>query len=445
MKVKLKDITSLITKGTTPTTLGFCFQSQGIKFVKVESFEADGTFIPSKTSYISEDCNEALKRSQLKENDILFSIAGAIGRVAVVTKGMLPCNTNQALAIIRIRDNRVYLPYIKLVLSSSYVSKQFNKLKQGVAQLNLSLTDVGNLEIPLPEYAEQESVSRNLEKLQTCISARRAQLSKLDELVKCRFVELFGDMIYNPNKWEKKALQSVADIVSGITKGRKISDTKLIEVPYMSVCNVKDGYIDWTNLKTILATNKEIEQYRILANDVLMTEGGDPDKVGRGAIISSPPSNCIHQNHIFRVRLSEEVEAIYFEQYLQQPKARQYFYRSAKQTTGIASINMSQLKAMPVLLPPLALQEQFADFVHRIDKLRFIVEDNLSFLSLVGAFCIVEVGIKASESMTHSLSTLICKIRTILSCFNHQIRTSFGPISHKIRTNLGRFDHILGT
>ena len=211
MKVKLKDITSLITKGTTPTTLGFCFQSQGIKFVKVESFEADGTFIPSKTSYISEDCNEALKRSQLKENDILFSIAGAIGRVAVVTKEMLPCNTNQALAIIRICDSRAYLPYIKLVLSSSYVSKQFNKLKQGVAQLNLSLTDVGNLEIPLPEYAEQESVSRNLERLQTCISARRTQLEKLDELVKCRFVELFGDVIRNDKKW---TICNLGDITS---------------------------------------------------------------------------------------------------------------------------------------------------------------------------------------------------------------------------------------
>ena len=81
----------------------------------------------------------------------------------------------------------------------------------------------------------------------------------------------------------------------------------LTEVPYMAVSNVKDGYIDWTTVKTIEATQQEIEQYRLLADDVLMTEGGDPDKVGRGAIIKEPLENCIHQNHIFRVRLDESM------------------------------------------------------------------------------------------------------------------------------------------
>lgn len=81
----------------------------------------------------------------------------------------------------------------------------------------------------------------------------------------------------------------------------------MTEVPYMAVSNVKDGYIDWTTVKTIEATQQEIEQYRLLADDVLMTEGGDPDKVGRGAIIKEPLENCIHQNHIFRVRLDESV------------------------------------------------------------------------------------------------------------------------------------------
>ena len=269
----------------------------------------------------------------------------------------------------------LYMPYLYFFMEKYVV--ELRKLAIGGVIKYIKLGNLTDALIELPSYEQQRTLVERLRKVKCSIDKRNEQLAKLDELVKCRFVEMFGDMIYNPNKWEEKALQSVADIVSGITKGRKISDTKLIEVPYMSVCNVKDGYIDWTNLKTILATNKEIEQYRILANDVLMTEGGDPDKVGRGAIISSPPNNCIHQNHIFRVRLSEEVEAIYFEQYLQQPKARQYFYRSAKQTTGIASINMSQLKAMPVLLPPLALQEQFADFVHRIDKLRFVIQQSL--------------------------------------------------------------------
>ena len=120
-------------------------------------------------------------------------------------------------------------------------------------------------------------------------------------------------------------MDTLADVVSGITKGRKIRETELIEVPYMAVSNVKDGYIDWTTVKTIMATKQEIEQYRLLPHDVLMTEGGDPDKLGRGSVITKPLKNSIHQNHIFRVRLqTERILPVYFSEYLQHQKAKRF-------------------------------------------------------------------------------------------------------------------------
>ena len=133
------------------------------------------------------------------------------------------------------------------------------------------------------------------------IEKKEQELEQLETLVKSRFVELFGNVFLNTMKWEEHSLELTADIVSGITKGRKMKQQTLMEVPYMAVSNVKDGYIDWTTIKTIEATEQEINQYRLLPNDVLMTEGGDPDKVGRGAIIRKPLENCIHQNHIFPV------------------------------------------------------------------------------------------------------------------------------------------------
>lgn len=181
---------------------------------------------------------------------------------------------------------------------------------------------------------------------------------------------MFGDYSADIN-----SLSEIADIVSGITKGRKLINTPLYEVPYMAVSNVKSGYIDWTTVKTIKASKAEIEQYRLKPNDILMTEGGDPDKVGRGAIIKNPPKDCIHQNHIFRVRLNfEKIIPEYFEEYLQSSIARRYFLRAAKQTTGIASINMKQLKNLPVKIPSFILQKQFADFVQQIDKSRLAGE-----------------------------------------------------------------------
>lgn len=235
-----------------------------------------------------------------------------------------------------------------------------------------------------PNSEEQSKIVLILDEISSVIEHRQRQLQKLDELVKARFIELFGDMFLNSKAWKKQALDSFADVVSGITKGRKTKEPQLIEVPYMAVSNVKDGYIDWTTVKTIQATQQEIEQYRLLPDDVLMTEGGDPDKLGRGAILKEPLQNCIHQNHIFRVRLNESlILPAFFEEYLKHQKAKRYFLGCAKQTTGIASINMRQLKALPVLLPPLELQEQFAAFVEQTDKSKVAVQKALDEAQLL--------------------------------------------------------------
>ena len=239
-------------------------------------------------------------------------------------------------------------------------------------------------EIPVYDENRQQEIVDRLNQISELIEKRREQLVQLSELVKSRFIELFGDMFLNSKAWKKQALDSLADVVSGITKGRKTKEPQLIEVPYMAVSNVKDGYIDWTTVKTIQATQQEIEQYRLLPDDVLMTEGGDPDKLGRGAILKEPLQNCIHQNHIFRVRLNESlILPAFFEEYLKHQKAKRYFLGCAKQTTGIASINMQQLKALPVLLPPLELQEQFAAFVEQTDKSKLAVQKSLEELEIL--------------------------------------------------------------
>ena len=240
------------------------------------------------------------------------------------------------------------------------------------------------VDIRLPSENEQQYIVEILDKLTNLISLRKQQLSKLDELIQARFVKMFGDMLLNSLEWPETQLESMADIVSGITKGRKTQNPELIEVPYMAVSNVKDGYIDWTTVKTIMATQSEIDQYRILPNDVLMTEGGDPDKLGRGAIIQEPLKNSIHQNHIFRVRLDRSIVLPeFFSEYLQHQKAKRYFLGCAKQTTGIASINMKQLRALPVLLPPIDSQEIFSDFIGQVGQQKLTIQQSLDKLEVL--------------------------------------------------------------
>lgn len=260
----------------------------------------------------------------------------------------------------------------------------FNNVISGSAQPQITRQGLEKVEIKYYPIEAQKKIVAILSKTRAVITAHHQQLQKLDALVKARFVEMFGDMYLNTMEWRELQLEIMADIVSGITKGRKIAGKQLTKVPYMAVSNVKDGYIDWTTVKTIEATDQEINQYRLLPDDVLMTEGGDPDKLGRGAIIRTPLENCIHQNHIFRVRLDEShILPDYFAEYLKHQRAKRYFLGCAKQTTGIASINMKQLKALPVLLPPLELQNEFSAFIRQIDKSKVAVQKALDEAQLL--------------------------------------------------------------
>jgi type I restriction enzyme S subunit len=158
-KIKLADIAETVTKGTTPTTLGFEFENTGVNFIKIESITENGQFLNDIFKFISKDCHKALSRSQLRKNDILFSIAGALGRVALVTDEVLPANINQALSIIRIPEGLVDYHYMYFALKSSEVLKQFEKQKRGNSQKNLSLEDIKNLIIPFPSISEQQHIS----------------------------------------------------------------------------------------------------------------------------------------------------------------------------------------------------------------------------------------------------------------------------------------------
>ena len=162
---KLGTLCSLITKGTTPKDKSGVGE---VNFVKVENINPDNSEISSMSRISIEEHEGYLKRSKLKENDILFSIAGTLGRVSVIKSSILPANTNQALAILRIKEG--YIPYITTVLKGRAVEDFIRKNPTVGAQPNLSLEQVNNLEISLPNYEEQKKIGEyfsNLDRLIT--------------------------------------------------------------------------------------------------------------------------------------------------------------------------------------------------------------------------------------------------------------------------------------
>ena len=147
-----------------------------------------------------------------------------------------------------------------------------------------------------------------------------------------------------PNAWCLEKLGNFSELVGGVTKGRDFKGQTTISLPYLRVANVQDGYLDLSVTKYIDVLPSELDKYRLLAGDILYTEGGDKDKLGRGTVWKEEIKDCIHQNHVFRARLlSSEVLSSFIAYYSQTQVAKDYFFKRAKQTVNLASINMTIL------------------------------------------------------------------------------------------------------
>lgn len=171
-----------------------------------------------------------------------------------------------------------------------------------------------------------------------------------------------------PEGWLREPLCDVADVRTGIAKGKK--DLKNpVSVPYLRVANVQDGHLDLTVIKNICVEPYQVERYRLKEGDVLMTEGGDFDKLGRGDVWKGQIDPCLHQNHVFCVRANQKIILPYFLSSLSGSSyGKFYFLSCAKKSTNLASINSTQLKEFPVLIPPISEQRKIISILSTWDK-----------------------------------------------------------------------------
>lgn len=181
-KVTLKSLCNRITKGTTPTTLGKSFVDAGINFIKAESLNENGGFVKNKFSFIDESTHNLLLRSQIKKGDILFTIAGTIGRTSIVTEEILPANTNQAVAIIRVNQNLVSEVFMKYVMKSDYIQEIMEAKIVHAVQPNLSLGEISDTEICLPPKIKLNKFDSIVYPIQNKINNNNNQIQKLESL-----------------------------------------------------------------------------------------------------------------------------------------------------------------------------------------------------------------------------------------------------------------------
>ena len=273
------------------------------------------------------------------------------------------------------------------------IEKQFSRLDEAVAglkriQVNLKRYRASVLKSAVEgkltaEWRKQHPDTEPAEQLlQRILKERRehweqAELEKMqaagkqpkDELWKHKYKEPekpdVSDLPEMPEGWVWARLDTIASLKGGITVDKNKVSPDFIKAPYLRVANVQRGYLDLTEIKEILAPKQKIDQLLLKRNDILFNEGGDIDKLGRGWIWEDQLSNCIHQNHVFRARLlllNVEAKLV---SWWGNTFGRDYFLREGKQTTNLASINLTKLSCFPVPLPSQQEQNQIVSEVER--------------------------------------------------------------------------------
>ena len=193
MIVTLKDITTKITKGTTPTSIGCKFEKSGINFIKSESLVDGKTIDKSKFAFISERTHERLKRSQIEENDILFSMAGMfLGKTGIATAEVVPANTNQAVAIIRVDDTKANYEYVYYYLNQKSVIHTINTTSAQSAQPNINLKQIGKIKINLPDRKKQDQIVSLLSAIDLKISNNVEINDNLEQQAAALFLSLYN-------------------------------------------------------------------------------------------------------------------------------------------------------------------------------------------------------------------------------------------------------------
>jgi type I restriction enzyme S subunit len=299
--------------------------------------------------------NEAPSRARqvVQPGDVLIStVRPGLNAVAKVPDTLTSPIASTGFCVLRAVDALLDANFLFHFVTTDFFISRLVSCQKGGSYPAVTDSDVLTQLIPLPPLSEQQRIVEVLRESEEIRRLRAQAEAKTAELISA----IFHDRFVRDQAHQYEPLHKLAEVVSGVAIGRK-SRGMAIEVPYIRVANVQAGYMDLTEVKTTTATENEIEQYALQNGDVLLTEGGDFDKLGRGALWEGQVTPCIHQNHVFRVRPDrEKLLPRFFAHYLQSARAKGYFLRCAKKTTNLASINLTQLMALPV--PKISLDDQ---------------------------------------------------------------------------------------
>ena len=371
---KLGEVCTIVS-GSTPKTSVTSYWDGNIKWITPAELNEDTFYIMDSVRHITEEGKEKTGLSYLPTGTVILSSRAPIGKTAIAGCEMC-CNQGFKNLIC---SDAIYNEYLYFFLKSK--TAYLNSLGRGATFKEISKSIVENIEIPLPEVNQQKEIAEKFKKLEQLISLRKQQLAKLDELVKARFVEMFGSYPENENAYPVVNVSDIADAGVGVViKPAQYYVTEECGIKAFRSLNIGEMYIkdsDWVYFST--EGNESNKKSQLHENDLLIVRSGAP---GTSCVVTKEFERCNAVDVIIAHPDLSKVNPWYLCAYINYPHGK----KQIEEGTGGAAqqhFNVGKCNNLKVLLPPLEAQNQFAAFVERVDQQKQTVQQSLEKLELM--------------------------------------------------------------
>ena len=371
---KLGDICNIKSGGTPSRRKKEYWDSGTIPWVKIGDIK--GKYISNTSEFITEQGLNESSAKLFKKGTLLYTIFATLGEVAILD---IDATTNQAIVGIS-HTNEVDTNYLYYFLKSK--KEYVNDIGRGVAQNNINLSMLKDIDVYLPSNLEQQKISKVLDKAQELIDKRKEQIEALDELVKSQFIEMFGNPSINDKGW---MIDKLSTVVTNIENGKSFiceSFSRSGKYPaILKLSAVTYGIYNANENKALTDESLYVSSVEVKSEDLLFTRKNTPELVGMSAYVYNTEPNLMMPDLIFRFNTNENINKIYLWKLINhdlfREKIKSLSNGSAK---SMSNISKQRLMELNIPIPPIELQKQFADFVKQTDKLKFEMEKSLKEL-----------------------------------------------------------------
>ncbi len=367
-KVKLGDIADIQSGGTPSRSHTDYWKDGDIPWVKISDIKSKYVCKTEEKITVKGLNNSSAKL--FKKGTLLYTIFATLGAVGILD---IDAATNQAIAGITLRNKDIDVDYVYYFLQS--IRSRINNIGRGVAQNNINLSILKNIQIPLPPIETQKQIAKVLDTVSELLNMRKQQLTELDKLIKSIFYDMFGDPALNDKRWEVGKIKDLTLKTQYGTSAK--ASTEKLKYPILRMNNITyQGEIDFTDLKYIDLDDKEKDKYLVHQGEILFNRTNSKELVGKTAVYREKEPMA-YAGYLIRLTPNERANSEFISAFLNSQYGKKLLRNMAKNIVGMANINAQELENIDIYIPPISLQNKFSEIVIEIEEQKKLVRKTI--------------------------------------------------------------------